>query len=117
MRTLIKSAGDISDMAYGQNDKVERIVEQAEQLIFDVTSSNNKSDILPISEIFMGSYQNLLKTLKSKRYNGFADRALMNFNRRTGSFHGGELILIAGRRVWVSQVFAVKYGGTRQYYR
>ena len=33
LRTLIKSANDISDMAYGQNDKVERIVDQAEQLI------------------------------------------------------------------------------------
>ena len=41
LRTLIKSAGDISDMAYGQNDKVERKVDLAEQLIFDVTSSNN----------------------------------------------------------------------------
>ena len=65
LRTLIKSANDISDMAYGQNDKVERIVDQAEQLIFD------------------------------------------ELNRRTGGFHGGELILIAGRPGMGKSSFAV----------
>lgn len=104
MRTLIKSAGDISDMAYGQNDKVERIVDQAEQLIFDVTSSNNKSDILPISEIFMGSYQELVENSLNQSGITGLPTGFDELNRRTGGFHGGELILIAGRRVWVSQV-------------
>jgi len=90
-------------MAYGQNDKVERIVDQAEQLIFDVTSSNNKSDILPISEIFMGSYQELVENSLNQSGITGLPTGFDELNRRTGGFHGGELILI-DVRVWVSQV-------------
>ena len=90
LRTLIKSAGDISDMAYGQNDKVERIVDQAEQLIFDVTSSNNKSDILPISEIFMGSYQELVENSLNQSGITGLPTGFDELNRRTGGFHGGD---------------------------
>ena len=84
LRTLIKSANDISDMAYGQNDKVERIVDQAEQLIFDVTSSNNKSDILPISEIFMGSYQELVENSLNQSGITGLPTGFDELNRRTG---------------------------------
>ncbi len=107
LRTLIKSAGDISDMAYGQNDKVERIVDQAEQLIFDVTSSNNKSDILPISEIFMGSYQELVENSLNQSGITGLPTGFDELNRRTGGFHGGELILIAGRPGMGKSSFAV----------
>ena len=102
-----KSAGDISDMAYGQNDKVERIVDQAEQLIFDVTSSNNKSDILPISEIFMGSYQELVENSLNQSGITGLPTGFDELNRRTGGFHGGELILIAGRPGMGKSSFAV----------
>ena len=107
LRTLIKSANDISDMAYGQNDKVERIVDQAEQLIFDVTSSNNKSDILPISEIFMGSYQELVENSLNQSGITGLPTGFDELNRRTGGFHGGELILIAGRPGMGKSSFAV----------
>ena len=107
LRTLIKSAGDISDMAYGQNDKVERIVDQAEQLIFDVTSSNNKSDILPISEIFMGSYKELVENSLNQSGITGLPTGFDELNRRTGGFHGGELILIAGRPGMGKSSFAV----------
>ena len=107
MRTLINSANAISDMAYGQNDKVERIVDQAEQLIFDVTSSNNKSDILPISEIFMGSYQELVENSLNQSGITGLPTGFDELNRRTGGFHGGELILIAGRPGMGKSSFAV----------
>ena len=69
LRTLIKSANDISDMAYGQNDKVE--------------NSLNQSGITGLPT-------------------GFDE-----LNRRTGGFHGGELILIAGRPGMGKSSFAV----------
>ena len=91
LRTLIKSAGDISDMAYGQNDKVERIVDQAEQLIFDVTSSN----------------QELVENSLNQSGITGLPTGFDELNRRTGGFHGGELILIAGRPGMGKSSFAV----------
>lgn len=107
LRSLIQRAGAISDMAYSQTDKVERVVEQAEQLIFDVASSRDRSDILPVSEIFLGSYQELVENSMNKDGLTGISTGFDELNRRTGGFHGGELILIAGRPGMGKSSFAV----------
>ena len=61
LRALIQRSNAIADLAYSETDKVERVVDQAEQLIFDVSSSRDKGDILPMSEIFLGSYQEIVE--------------------------------------------------------
>lgn len=107
LRSLIKTAGSISDMAYGETDKVERIVDQAEQLIFDISSGNDKGDILPIGEIFLGSYQELVENSQNQGGITGLNTGFDELNRRTGGFHGGELILIAGRPGMGKSSFAV----------
>ncbi len=107
LRSLIKTAGNISDMAYGEADKVERIVDQAEQLIFDISSGNDKGDILPIGEIFLGSYQELVENSQNQGGITGLNTGFDELNRRTGGFHGGELILIAGRPGMGKSSFAV----------
>ncbi len=107
LRSLIQSANAISDMAYNESDKVERVVDRAEQLIFDVSSSRDSSEILPISEIFLGSYQELVEN--SMNGNGLTglSTGFDELNRRTGGLHGGELVLIAGRPGMGKSSFAV----------
>lgn len=107
LRSLIKSANAIADMAYEGSDKVDRVLEQSEQLIFDVASSREKSDIIPISDILIGSYQALVEN--SQNQGGITGIAtgFDELNKRTGGFHGGELILIAGRPGMGKSSFAV----------
>lgn len=107
LRSLIQRANAISDMAYSESDKVERVVNQAEQLIFDVASSNERGDILPVSEIFLGSYQELVENSMNKDGLTGLNTGFDELNRRTGGFHGGELILIAGRPGMGKSSFAV----------
>lgn len=107
LRSLIQRANAISDMAYSESDKVERVVNQAEQLIFDVASSNERGDILPVSEIFLGSYQELVENSMNKDGLTGLSTGFDELNRRTGGFHGGELILIAGRPGMGKSSFAV----------
>jgi replicative DNA helicase len=107
LRNLIKSANAISDMAYEQTDKVDRVLEQSEQLIFDVASSREKSDIIPISEILIGSYQTLVENSQNRGGITGIATGFDELNKRTGGFHGGELILIAGRPGMGKSSFAV----------
>lgn len=107
LRALIQRANAISDMAYSETDKVERVVDQAEQLIFDVSSSRESGDILPVSEIFMGSYQELVENSMNQGGITGLSTGFDELNRRTGGFHGGELILIAGRPGMGKSSFAV----------
>ncbi len=107
LRNLIKSAGVISDMAYGEDDKVDRVLEQSEQLIFDVASSRENNDIVPIGDILLGSYQTMVENSQNKGGITGLATGFDELNRRTGGFHGGELILIAGRPGMGKSTFAV----------
>ena len=107
LRNLIKSAGVISDMAYGEDDKVDRVLEQSEQLIFDVASSRESNDIVPISDVLLGSYQTMVENSQNKGGITGLATGFDELNRRTGGFHGGELILIAGRPGMGKSTFAV----------
>ncbi|MCD8180401.1 MAG: replicative DNA helicase [Firmicutes bacterium] len=107
LRALIQRANAISDMAYSESDKVERVVDQAEQLIFDVSASRERGDILPVSEIFLGSYQEIVESATSQGGITGLSTGFDELNRRTGGFHGGELILVAGRPGMGKSSFAV----------
>lgn len=107
LRSLIQRANSISDMAYDETDRVERIIDKAEQLVFDVSSDRESGSILPISEIFMGSYQTLVENSMSGSGLTGLSSGFTELNRRTGGFHGGELILIAGRPGMGKSSFAV----------
>ncbi|MCC8169624.1 MAG: replicative DNA helicase [Oscillospiraceae bacterium] len=107
LRKLISSANAISDMAYEGADKVDRVLEQSEQLIFDVSSSREKSDILPVGDILIGSYQTLVENSQNRGGLTGIATGFSELNKRTGGFHGGELILIAGRPGMGKSSFAV----------
>lgn len=107
LRALIQRANAISDMAYGEEDRVDRIVDRAGQLIFDVASSNADGNMLPISDIFKSSYAELVEnSLKGTGLTGI-NTGFDELNRRTGGLHGGELIIIAGRPGMGKSSFAV----------
>lgn len=107
LRSLIQSASAISDMAYGETDKVDRVLEQSEQLIFDVASSREQNDILPVGNILIGSYQTLVENSQNRGGLTGLSTGFDELNKRTGGFHGGELILIAGRPGMGKSTFAV----------
>ncbi len=97
LRRLIEGAGEISNLAYDGDDRTERILEKAEQIIFDVASARGQSDIVPVSDILLGSYQKLVEnSMNQGALTGLAT-GYDELNKRTGGLHGGELILIAGR--------------------
>ena len=53
----------------------------------------------------MGSYQELVENSLNQSGITGLPTGFDELNRRTGGFHGGELILLSpGVRVWVSQV-------------
>lgn len=105
-RALIMNAGKIGDMAYGDGSSVDRVLEQSEQLIYDI-SSKDSGDILPINEIMIGAYQKLIDDSSTGGGLTGISTGFDRLNESTGGFHGGELILIAGRPGMGKSSFAV----------
>ena len=107
LRRLIGAGKKVCDLAYSGNDDAAKILEQSEQLIFDVSSENEKKDIVPIKDVIMESYEMLVENSQNKgKINGLPT-GFRDLNFRTGGFHGGELILIAGRPGMGKSSFAV----------
>lgn len=97
LRQLIFAGTNICKMAYDDNDEVEKILDRSEQMIFDVSGANEKSDIVPVSDVVMEAYEGMVSNaLNAGKVNGL-DTGFDELNYRTGGFHAGELILIAGR--------------------
>ncbi|MDY3031940.1 MAG: replicative DNA helicase [Clostridia bacterium] len=107
LRNLIACSERISDMAYNAADKPDKILEQAEQLIFDVSSDREQNDIMRISDVLYTSYQQLVEDSQNEGGITGLSTGFHELNRRTGGFHGGELILIAGRPGMGKSSFAV----------
>ena len=105
-RKLIENSAKINEMAYGDGSNVDRVLEQAEQLIYDV-SSNDAGDIIPISDIMMSAYQRLIDDCANGEGLTGISTGFYQLNERTGGLHGGELILIAGRPGMGKSSFAV----------
>lgn len=107
MRSLIQCGNEISNMAYDASERPDRVMEQAEQLIFNVAASKETNDIVRMSDILYDSYQELVENSMLTGGLTGLDTGFNELNRRTGGFHGGELILIAGRPGMGKSSFAV----------
>lgn len=107
LRQLIKAGTGICKLAYDDNDEVDSILNLSEQMILDVSASKEKNDIVPVSDVVMESYEMMVENSKNVgKINGL-DTGFRDLNIRTGGFHGGELILIAGRPGMGKSSFAV----------
>ncbi|MCH5213184.1 MAG: replicative DNA helicase [Oscillospiraceae bacterium] len=107
LRALIKGATSISDMAYDGNDSLARLLERSEQVIFDISSSRESNDLVHISDILQTSYESMAKNAENKGGITGISTGFDELNKRTGGFHGGELIIIAGRPGMGKSTFAV----------
>ncbi|MBQ7976214.1 MAG: replicative DNA helicase [Clostridia bacterium] len=107
LRQLINAGTGICKLAYDDNDEVDRILNMSEQMILDVSAAKEKTDIVPVSDVVMESYEMMVENSKNAgKVNGL-DTGFRDLNIRTGGFHGGELILIAGRPGMGKSSFAV----------
>lgn len=106
-RKLISAAAGIMKDAYDDNDDVDKILDRAEQAIFDVSSSKESTDIVPVSDVVMEAYNTMVENAMNPRGINGLDTGFEELNYRTGGLHGGELILIAGRPGMGKSSFAV----------
>lgn len=107
LRSLIKGADSISKMAYGEEDSLNKLLEGAEQIIFDISSSREQTDLVHIGDVLQASYESLAKNALNKGGITGLATGFEELNKRTGGFHGGELIIIAGRPGMGKSAFAV----------
>lgn len=107
LRRLIYATQGVMSMAYDEQDATERIIDRAEQLVLDISSNKDQSDIVHISEIMETAYDDMVQNSLTKGTVTGISTGFNYINNSTGGLHGGELIIIAGRPGMGKSSFAV----------
>ncbi len=107
LRKLSTAATAINQLAVSQESDTNVLLERAEQIIFDVAEGRDQTDIVPVSEIMMSTYQDMVENAANPGVLTGLNTGFDELNRRCGGFHGGEFILIAGRPGMGKSSFAV----------
>ena len=97
LRKLIVAAEDIEKDAYTEGDEVERIVDVAEQRIFDIAQNNQTRDFIHVRDAIMQTYErlNLLQDAPEDALgvqSGYAD-----LDKYIVGFGKGDLVIVGAR--------------------
>ena len=107
LRYLIKTANELIDLGYSQNEEVEEIMDGAQKKIYDIMQKKSQRGYSSINDILVKSFEELEELSNNKKHitgvsSGFAD-----LDKKTSGFHKSELILIAARPAMGKTAFAL----------
>ncbi|MBQ8412707.1 MAG: replicative DNA helicase [Lachnospiraceae bacterium] len=98
LRRLIKLSEDTAKDCYLGHDKVEHILEDAEQKVFKLAQARNgSSDIVPINKIVIDVIGEIEEAARNKGKVTGIPTGFVDLDNMLTGLHGGELILVAAR--------------------
>ena len=107
VRELIQSTHKIAADCYRGELDTEELIESAEQDVFRLAQSRNRSDFVKISDQMMPVIEDLERNQEKKGMVTGVDTGFEKLNEMTTGFHGGELIIIAARPAMGKTAFAL----------
>ena len=107
LRSLIKTANQLIEIGYSQNEEVEILMDNAEKKIFDLMQRKSQKGYSSIKDILVDSFSELEQLYNQKQHitgvaSGFAD-----LDNKTAGFHNSDLVLIAARPAMGKTAFAL----------
>jgi replicative DNA helicase len=97
LRRLITAATNIAAMGYDESEEVERVLDQAEQKILEVSTKKTGQDFQPIKEIIFNTLTKIDEMQASKGGITGLGTGFASLDKLTGGFQRSDLILIAAR--------------------
>jgi replicative DNA helicase len=97
LRRLISAASEISSMAYERADDEDRILDQAEQLIFGVAQRSIERELVPLRTILSDYYDRIEYLYDHRGQTIGVPTGFIDLDRLLGGFQQGDLIIVAGR--------------------
>ncbi len=97
LRRLISAAAEISNMAYEQADDEDRILDQAEQLIFGVGQRSIERELVPLRTIVSDYYDRIEELFEHRGETVGVPTGFVDLDRLLGGFQPADLIIVAGR--------------------
>ena len=97
LRRLISAASEISSMAYERIEEEDRILDQAEQLIFGVSQRSIERELVPLRTILSDYYDRIEYLYQHRGETIGVPTGFIDLDRLLGGFQKADLIIVAGR--------------------
>ncbi len=97
LRRLILATEEIQKDAYSEGEDVSKIVDLAEQRIFDIADKNIRRDFVHIKDVIMQTYTRLSELQEGKGEDLGIDTGFSDLDRYVGGFGKGNLIIVGAR--------------------
>ncbi|MEW6618308.1 MAG: replicative DNA helicase [bacterium] len=117
IRGLISAATEIVSMAYQQTEDVSQMLDNAEQLIFNIVQRKISRDFVHIGEMLHDSFEMIENLYAKKTYVTGIPTGFVDLDILTSGFHPSDLIIIAGRPSMGKSSLALniaQYASTRE---
>lgn len=108
VRTLITVSGDIINMAYENQDEAEKVLDTAEQRIYDIRQGKAVAGPAPISDVISDVYDRLnkLNSPDKELYKGLPT-GFPDFDKMVTGLNRSDLVLIGARPAMGKTSFAL----------
>lgn len=95
-RQLIEIGDRIKCLAFDPHVEVKQALAQSEKLIFDLSQSDHKNSLIPLSEIAPELFEDISEAIDFKKELGIGT-GLVEVDRILGGLHRSDLTIVAGR--------------------
>lgn len=97
LRSLIKTSNELIEIGYRQNEEIEKIMDEAEKKIFDLTQKKSQKGYSSIRDILVDSFTELEQLYNQKQHITGVASGFIDLDNKTAGFHKSDLVLIAAR--------------------
>ncbi len=97
MRRLIAAAGEIAALAYQEEGEVDEVIDQAEQILFDVSHRRISKSLVPIREVVREYYERIEFLVEHQDETLGVPTGLIDIDRLLGGMQPSDLIIVASR--------------------
>lgn len=117
LRSLIETSAQIAQRGYESSEEVSELLDEAEQMIFNISQKKNKAGFVPIKEILLETFERIEQLAKQKdQVTGVP--TFKELDRLLSGLQKSDLIICAARPAMgktsfclnIAQAAAVKHG-------
>jgi len=97
LRRLISVAANISELGYDENTEVDKILDKAEHLIFDVSQKNLKENFVPVRQVLDESFERLNELSSNKGQLRGIPTGFRDLDKLLAGLQNSDLFILAAR--------------------
>lgn len=97
MRQLITAAGEIAALAYQEEGEVDQVIDQAEQILFEVSNRRISKALVPIREVVREYYERIEFLVEHQDQTLGVPTGFIDLDRLLGGLQPSDLIIVASR--------------------